>query len=95
MAAIITATLITPRELLDTSIGQLRTLAAFLEDQLGDGGIAGVSRSPEFRACDEVRRSLNALIPKLRAVRRVTPRGEGIECWEERTATQGDYEVVV
>ena len=87
MAAMINATLITPRELLDTSIGQLRTLAAFLEDQLGNGGVAGVSRSPEFCACNEVLRSLNALIPRLQAVRRVTPRGESIECWEECTAT--------
>lgn len=47
-----------PLELLDTSIAQLETLAAFLEDQLG----WAESGAPETQACKEIARSLRSLI---------------------------------
>ena len=49
---------ITPRELLDTSIGQLRTLVAFLSDQLS----CTESAALETRACEEIARSLSLVI---------------------------------
>ena len=62
---------ITPGELLDTSIAQLRTLAAFLGDQLPEGGGTDTdsvrSANPALRACEEVLVSLELLIPKLQA----------------------------
>jgi hypothetical protein len=59
---------ITPRELLDTSIGQLQLLVAFLNDQLSEtGGSPPVQcDAPEVRACREVLLSLADLIPKVR-----------------------------
>ena len=49
---------ITPQELLDTSIGQLQTLVAFLDDQMN------WTESAEFetRACKEIALSLCLLI---------------------------------
>lgn len=49
---------ITPVELLDTSIAQLQTLVAFLDDQL-DGT---QSATAETYACKEIARSLCRLI---------------------------------
>jgi hypothetical protein len=49
---------ITPLELLDTSIAQLQTLVAFLDDQLG----WTESATLETRACKEIARSLCVLI---------------------------------
>jgi hypothetical protein len=62
---------ITPGELLDTSIAQLHTLAAFLGDQLGEPGGRGEARfaSLEVCACKEVLVSLSVLIPRLQAAR--------------------------
>jgi hypothetical protein len=67
---------ITPRELLDTSIGQLQTLAAFLSDQLGEtgGGTQAQLDALEVRACREVLHSLNVLIPKVQVERCASPR---------------------
>jgi hypothetical protein len=62
---------ITPAELLDTSIAQLQTLAAFLADQLSDAS-AEDGTSPaatETRVCREVLDALGALIYKLHATR--------------------------
>lgn len=61
------ALMVTPRELLDTSIAQLRTLVAFLGDQLAEcGGASTVqSASREFCACKELLISLGVLIPRL------------------------------
>lgn len=56
---------ITPRELLDTSIGQLRTLAAFLSDQLNDSNDRTKAASLETRACRQIQRSLSVLISEL------------------------------
>jgi len=64
---------ITTRELLDTSSANLRTLAAFLAEQL-DEGVAGADLTVEVRACHEVLRSLRALIPKIEAVTRAPAR---------------------
>jgi hypothetical protein len=59
------AMMITPAELLDTSIAQLQTLVAFLGDQLGDGSARSASSTSEARACEEILRSLSTLILKL------------------------------
>ena len=63
---------ITARELLNTSSAHLRTLAAFLAEQL-DESVAGSDVTLEVRACREVLRSLTALIPKIDAVTRAPP----------------------
>ena len=60
---------ITTHELLDSSSANLRTLAAFLAEQL-DENVAGADVTVEVRACREVLRSLRALIPKIEAVTR-------------------------
>jgi hypothetical protein len=49
---------ITPVELLDTSIAQLQTLVAFLDDQLDGTAFA----TAETYACKEIARSLCRLI---------------------------------
>ena len=43
--------MIAPRELLDTSIGQIRTLVAFLREQLGEDSDGSKSEVAESRAC--------------------------------------------
>jgi hypothetical protein len=60
-----------PRLLLDTSIANLRTLAAFLADELGNCGRASPVPSPEARACQEALLTITVLIPKLQAARYV------------------------
>jgi hypothetical protein len=65
--------MITPGELLDTSIGQLQTLVAFLGEQLGDRNERPEAATAEARACGEILLSLNVLIPKLEAARHMTP----------------------
>jgi hypothetical protein len=50
--------LITPLELLDTSIAQLQTLVAFLDEQLDGTAFT----TPESYACKEIARSLCTLI---------------------------------
>ena len=59
----------TPNELLETSIAQLRTLAAFLREQLGQGSDSTTSASVQVRACREVLSSLSVLILRLQAAR--------------------------
>jgi hypothetical protein len=56
---------ITPVELLDTSIAQLRTLLAFLDEQLDGTGFA----TPETYACKEIARSLCILVRTCQAER--------------------------
>jgi hypothetical protein len=75
--------MITPQELLDTSIAQLRTLAAFLDEQLDDGRDKGGYGAAESGACREMLRSLRVLIPKLEAVRCVARRAKDIESGEQ------------
>lgn len=62
-------TTITPNELLDTSIAQLRTLTAFLREQLGHGADGVTSASPQVGACREALASLTVLILRLQAER--------------------------
>jgi hypothetical protein len=57
--------IITPGELLDTSMAQLQTLAAFLADQLGDCSDQPELATAEARACREILLSLSVLILKL------------------------------
>jgi len=58
--------LITPQEVLDTSVAQLETLAAFLCEQL-DESIDGSGRvTKETRACKEILGSLRVLILRVR-----------------------------
>jgi hypothetical protein len=58
-------TLITPRELLDTSIGQLRILAAFLGEQLCERDAGGTSDTAETRACNAILDHVTLLVQKL------------------------------
>ena len=58
--------LITPQEVLDTSVAQLETLAAFLCEQL-DESIDDPGRvTRETRACKEILGSLRVLILRIR-----------------------------
>jgi hypothetical protein len=66
---------ITPRVLLDTSIAQLRTLAAFLADEIGEYGQRSDVTSLEARACKEILLTITVLIPKLQAARYVVAEG--------------------
>lgn len=50
----------TRRELFETSIAQLQTLAAFIRDQLGES--ADRSAAFETCACEEILRAVNALL---------------------------------
>jgi hypothetical protein len=54
------ALMITRRELLETSIAQLQTLAAFLSDQLSE--TATGSAGSETRACEEILGAVSRLI---------------------------------
>jgi hypothetical protein len=68
---------ITPDELLDTSIAQLRTLAAFLREQLGnDADRVPSAAAARVRACKELLSSLSALILRLQAARETAGAGE-------------------
>jgi hypothetical protein len=62
---------ITPRVLLDTSIAQLQTLAAFLAEEMGEYRQRSVVATPEARACKEILLTISVLIPKLQAARYV------------------------
>jgi len=61
---------VTGRELLDTSRAHLRTLAAFLAEQL-DESVGGSEDTVEVRACREILHLLTALIPQIDAVTRL------------------------
>jgi len=60
-----------PRVLLDISIANLRTLAAFFADELGQCSNASPVPSPEARPCQEALLTISVLIPKLQAARYV------------------------
>lgn len=62
-----------PRVLLDTSIAQLRTLAAFLTEEMGEYRDRDKAdpASLEARACKEILLTISVLIPKLQAARYV------------------------
>ena len=63
------ALLVSPQELLDTSLAQLRTLTAFLHDHLYTGHQKSASAGPETRACEEIMRSLDEIIATARDLR--------------------------
>jgi hypothetical protein len=67
----------TPLELLDTSIAQLRTLVAFLDDQLSDANPAQI----ETRACKEIARSLGVLIRAHEALHCEVCAGAQLSAW--------------
>ena len=62
---------LTPRVLLDTSIAQLRTLAAFLAEEMGEYRYQSEVANLEARACKEILLTISVLIPKLQAARYV------------------------
>jgi hypothetical protein len=62
---------LTPCVLLDTSIAQLRTLAAFLAEEMGEFRDQAEPASLEARACKEILLTIRVLIPKLQAARYV------------------------
>jgi hypothetical protein len=76
---------ITSGELLDTSIAQLRTLAAFLVDQLGECDDLSDRTAAETRACRELLLSLEALIAGLQ--RRVMSEGQALRESRRQMAT--------
>lgn len=78
----------TPQVLLDTSIAQLQTLAAFLAEEMGEYRQRSVIASPEARACKEILLTISVLIPKLQAARYVVaeePRrlGACVDCEDQ------------
>jgi hypothetical protein len=58
--------LITPQEVLDTSVAQLETLAAFLCEQLDESIHDSRHVTEETRACKEILGSLRVLILSVR-----------------------------
>jgi hypothetical protein len=62
---------LTPGVLLDTSIAQLRTLAAFLAEEMGELRDKPEPANLEARACKEILLTISVLIPKLQAARYV------------------------
>jgi hypothetical protein len=62
--------LITPQEVLDTSVAQLETLAAFLCEQLDESVDDRGHVTNETRACKEILGSLRVLILRVRPTER-------------------------
>jgi len=62
--------LITPQEVLDTSVAQLETLAAFLREQLDESVDDPRQVTDETRACKEILGSLRVLILRVRPTER-------------------------
>jgi hypothetical protein len=56
--------LISPQELLDTSLAQLQTLTAFLHDHLPADHQRAGSAGVEVRVCEDIMRSLDELIAR-------------------------------
>jgi hypothetical protein len=69
--------LITPQEVLDTSVAQLETLAAFLCEQLDESIDDHRSVTRETRACKEILGSLRVLILRV-SPRERCPTGVGL-----------------
>jgi hypothetical protein len=67
-----------PQEVLDISIAQLETLAAFLHEQLGEGSDDPRRVTTETRACNEVLGYLKALILRVRTKKL---REQGLALW--------------
>jgi len=63
---------LTPQTLLEISIAQLKTLEAFLAEEMV--GARDRDDTPEARACREILTCIGVLVPKLQAARYVMPR---------------------
>ena len=57
--------MIAAQELLETSIGQIRTLTAFLREQVGEGCDGLESETAASRACDHILAYLTVLIVRI------------------------------
>jgi hypothetical protein len=68
---------LTPDVLLDTSIAQLRTLACFLAEEMGEFRDKAEPANLEARACKEILLTISVLIPKLQAARYVVAEDSG------------------
>ncbi len=64
----------TPHEVLEISIAQLKTLASFLAEEMGNARERTQTATPDARACKEILLAISVLIPKLQAARYVMPR---------------------
>jgi hypothetical protein len=58
-----------PTELLDNSIAQLQSLAAFFADEIGSCEPRAVAANPETRICKEALLTISVLLPKLQVAR--------------------------
>jgi hypothetical protein len=54
-----------PQDLLDTSIAQIQTLAAFLREQLAEGD-ESEPKTADSRACSEILADLTVLMQRIR-----------------------------
>ena len=63
---------LTPQTLLEISIAQLRTLEAFLAEEML--GARDRDDTPEVRACKEILTGIRVLLPKPQAARYKVPR---------------------
>ena len=63
----------TPHALLDRSIGELKTLAASLAEEMGSACDGRLPVAAELRVCKELLLSISVLLPKLQAARFVLP----------------------
>jgi hypothetical protein len=59
---------IDPRTLMNQTIDDLQTLAAYLEDEVDERTHDQEKLTPEGRRCKEALMTINVLLPKLRAV---------------------------
>lgn len=59
---------IDPRTLMNQTIDDLQTLAAYLEDEVDERTHDLEKLTPEGRRCKEALMTINVLLPKLRAV---------------------------
>ena len=57
------------QDLLDTSVGQLRTLTAFLDEQLGQRASRSDHPTSATNACNELLQSLRELIRRVQSIR--------------------------
>ena len=78
---------LTPSVLLDTSIAQLRILAAFLAEEMGEYRNQAEAANLEARACKEILLTISVLIPKLQAARYVVVPEEGTDTPGARCAS--------
>ena len=72
--------MISTQELLDTSVAQLRTLSAFLDEQLCQRDGPPVRATSGTEACNEILQSLRALIVRVQGIC-VTPCTEHHHLW--------------